>query len=233
MKQNHPKGINAKRAAVIFFGILLIGAVIMLVAEFLDRLIVPMNEEVVATREVMEMDATRTKLMDDIRFNAEQGEGKLALIFFHGKQENRVTNYGEMDKHDAAINQAIASITPLHTGADEKVVLSQLVALRESYRNNLLQAVDALELNDREQAQTIFSTLLLGNLRDMKTLVAQLVKGHQDSMSARQTEMLARKIAAEATLSRSRAVIIGVGLAAAIIILLLGLVLMRRISTPD
>ena len=231
MNQNSTKGINAKRATVIFFVVLLIGAVAMIATEFLGRLSVAASEEIAATGKQREIDAARVTLTDDIHLHTEQSEGNLALIFFHGKQQDRVTGYAQMDKHDAAINQAIASLGPLLADATEKAALTKLVALRESYRNNLLEAMDALELNDKEKAQTIFSTKLLGNLGEMKMLVKQLAKANQDSLSARQAQALAQKNAAEADQSRSRAVIIGLGLAAAIIILWLGRVLVGRIST--
>lgn len=232
MNQQHSMRINTKRAVVYLLAALYVGVIIFVVAERLDRLTSPYNEVHAATRQVTELDATRTKLTNDIRLHSEQSEGKLALIFLHGDKNKRVSDYGEMDKHNAAIDQAIAAFSPMLTNADEKEMLSRLVALRGTYRDNLHQAVDALELNDRENAQAIFSTSILNNLHDLQGLIAQLVKGERDSKAARQKEMLERNIQAEASLSRSRAITIGLGLGAAMIGLLLGIMLTRRVAAP-
>jgi hypothetical protein len=218
---------NVQQIAAFALVLLFMGAVIVIVADKLDRLTVAANEVVAAAREVNERDDTRAMLANDIRFHAEHGAGQLALLFVQKEKEQRVSIYGEMDKHSAAIDQAIAQITPLLSGADERKELSRLVKLRETFRDNLQETVDALELGDREKAETLLTTTTRDNLHELRSLVAQLVKGQLVSNAAEKNVARQRKIEAEAVLSQSRIVVIGLGLGAAMIGLLLGMILVK------
>ena len=232
MNPQAPKRIAIKQTSVVVVVAIIIGIIFLLVTQRLAKLAVPVSEVIAATHKMNEMDATLVTFTNDLRMHGEQSEGELALVFLHGKQEKRVLNYAEMDKHDAAITQAIAQITPLLTSPSEKEALSKLVTSRSTYRDNLFQTMDALELGNRAKAETLFSTLLLENLHELQGLVAKLVIVQQDAMSARHKEMLERKDNAEVTFSRSRVISIGLGLGAALVVLLPGLLLTRRMATP-
>lgn len=226
------KQFKVRQAAAFALILLFIGAVVMIVADRLERLTVAKNEVVAAAREVSERDDMRAMLANDIRFHAEHGAGQLALLFVQKEKEQRVAVYGEMDKHSAAIDQAIARITPLLTGADEKEELSHLVKLREIFRDNLQETVDALELGDREKAESLLATSTRDNLQELRSIVAQLVKGQLVSGAAEKKEAQERKIEAEAALSHSRIVAIGLGLGVAMIGLLLGMILAKAPARP-
>lgn len=232
MNQSYWMSPKTQRAATFALVALFMAAIFMLVNERLNRLNVEMNDQVAAARVMSETDASRATLANDIRFHADQSESQLALLFFTGEKEKRVSVYGEMDKHNAALDVTISRITPLLATEDDKKLLSGLVKLRESFRNNLQETVDALELNDREKAMTLLSGSTQENLQEMRSLVIQLVKGQRDYTSDQKKEVSNLKEEAEATLSRSRAILIGLGLGAAMIGLLLGMLLTRRVAAP-
>ena len=218
---------NVQQIAAFALVLLFIGAVSMIVVDRLDRLTVAAKEVVAAAREVNERDDARAMLANDIRFHAEHGAAQLALLFVQKEKEQRVSIYGEMDKHSAALDQAIARITPLFSSAEEKEELFHLVKLRETFRDNLQETVDALELGDREKAETLLATATRDNLQELRNIVAQLVKGQLDTIAADTKVTRQRKSEAEAVLSQSRIVIVGLGLGVAMIGLLLGLILIK------
>lgn len=226
MTQQDAKGNNAKRIAILFIVAVLIGVVFLFANKSLNSLSDQSSTQSVAAREIMEQDAARSALLGTIQDNAEQGEANLAFLFFHAKQEDRISNYKEMDKHDNAINKSIDNLSPLITKQEEKDVLSQMVTLRQTYRENLLDAVGSLESGDREDAENIFSQSLLSNLQELKALTAKLVRGVEEATNARNAASKAEK-------SRTKSIIIGLGVAASIIILLLGIVLLRRIAKSE
>lgn len=228
MRKSNAIYLNPRRAAVLALIALLLGAIYLLVAERLDRLDASMNEVAQAAGAVIQENAAREMLANEIRLNAEQSEGKLALLFFIGKKENRIPVYGEMDRHNAAFDQALARITPLLTSTVEKQILTRLLVLRQTFRDNMQETVDALELDDREKAETLLSTVTRDNLHELRELVARLINEQRNSISARQKAVLEEKSATDAALSQDRAIAIGSGLAAAAVILLLGMLLLGR-----
>lgn len=232
MHKSCSKRLISWRAAIWALLILLMGAIYMVVNERLASLDATMSAAAAATSEATQMNATREMLAHEIRLNAEQSEGKLALLFFIGKKENRIPVYGEMDRHNAALDQALARIRPLLTSTGEKKMLASLLALRETFRDNMQETVDALELNDREKAEALLSTTTRKNLQEIRSLIEHLVKEQQEAIAARQREVLEKKTETDAALSRSRAIIIGLGLGAAAVVLLLSLLLARKVAAP-
>ena len=127
---------------------------------------------------------------------------------------------------------SIRRIRPLLTSTDEKKMLANLLALRETFRDNMQETVDALELNQREKAEALLSTTTRKNLQEIRSLIEHLVNEQQEVIAARQREVLENKAETDATLSRSRAIIIGSGLGAAAVVLLLSLLLARKVAAP-
>ena len=106
------------RLAVGYAVILLFLAAVVVVAVYrLDRM-------AATTRDVIEGDAARAALANAVNLHAESSAGRLALLFILQEKEQRVAVYGEMDSHNAAIDQAIERLTPLLTKPDEKAALA-------------------------------------------------------------------------------------------------------------
>lgn len=222
------KHFNTQRVAAFTLVVLCIAAIYMVAAERLAMLDATLNEVSMESSEVIKKDAEREMLANNIRLHAEQSEGKLALLFFVEKKESRIPVYGEMDKYNAALDQDIARITPLLTSPEEKKLLSRLLALRITFRDNMQETVDALELNDREKAETLLSTSTRDNLKEIRSLVEQLAIEQQNLIAAREKALFERKSKTNADLSRSRDIVIGLGLGATMVVLFLGLMLTRR-----
>ena len=207
------------RLAVGYAVILLFLASVVLVAVYrLDRL-------ANTTREVIEGDAARASLANAINLHAESSAGRLALLFVLQEKEQRVAVYGEMDSHNAAIDQAIEHITPLLIKPDEKAVLARVIALRETYREKFHDAIEALELNDRDAAEKIMVTFTRIALRDLLNETSRLAESQQVSMLARQQE-------ATANMTRSKFIVFGLGMAALLAGLLLAVILTKGITGP-
>ena len=177
------------------------------------------------TREVIEGDAARATLANAINLHAESSAGRLALLFILQKKEQRVLVYGEMDSHNAAIDQAIKSLTPLLTNAADKTTLLQIIALRETYREKFQSAVDALELNDRENAEEKMTNSTRVALHELLSEVSKLALEQQASMQTRQQ-------AAAKDMAQARLLVIGLGIVALLVSLLLAVVLTRGIAYP-
>lgn len=223
------KRFNHQRAAIGIVAMLLLAAIYVIVTDRLGKLDAARHEVEIASSQMEMMNATRENLANEISLNAEQSEGKLALLFFMGKKESRIPVYGEMDKHNAALDLALKRITPLLTRTEQKIMLSRLEASRETFRDNMQETVNALELNDREKAETLLSTSIRENLQEIRGLIKQLIKEQQSIIADQQREALEQKNEAEAALSRSRQIFIVLGSVSGIIVVLLGLVLSRRV----
>lgn len=177
------------------------------------------------TREVIEGDAARAMLAHAINLHAESSAGRLALLFILREKEQRVTVYGEMDRHNAAIDRAIADLTPLLTKPEEKEALGRISALRESYREKFQNAIEALELNERESAEKIMAASTRIALHALLSEVSKLAEGQQISMAARQQE------AAEG-MARAKLIVLGLGALALLVGALLAVILTGGIARP-
>ncbi len=212
---------------------LFVGAIYMIATEQINKLTADMSVKTAATDEMTKRDAARSTLANDIRFHAEQSEGQLALLFFISEKEKRIPVYQKMDTHKAALDQAIEHITPLITGADEKEALTRLVKMREVFRDNLQETVDALELDDREKATKLLSTATQDNLKEIRGLVEHLIKEQRVAISAGEQDVKDRNAEAESALVRSKNIVIASSLGAATVGVLLGLLLMRNTARPE
>jgi methyl-accepting chemotaxis protein len=207
------------RLAVGYAVILLFLAAVVMVAVYrLDRM-------AATTRDVIEGDAARAALANAINLHAESGAGRLALLFILQEKEQRVAVYGEMDSHNAAIDQAIERLTPLLTKPDEKAALARVISLRETYREKFHDAIEALELNDRDAAEGIMITSTRAALHDLLDETSKLAESQQVSMLARQQE-------ATDSMTRSKFIVFVLGMAALLAGLLLAVILTKGITGP-
>jgi len=198
--------------------LLFLASVVMVAVYRLDQM-------TATTRDLVEGDAVRATLASKINLHAESSAGRLALLFILQEKEQRIAIYGEMDGHNAAIDQAITKITPLLTKPDEKAILARIIALRETYRENFHNAIEALELNDREYAERIMVTSTRIALNDLLDETSRLADSQQASMLVRQKD-------ATASMKRSKYIVFGLGMAALLAGLLLAVILTRGIAGP-
>lgn len=198
--------------------LLFLAAVVMVAVYRLDQL-------AATTRDVIEGDAARATLANAINLHAESSAGRLALLFILQEKEKRVAVYREMDGHNAAIDQAIERITPLLAKPNEKAALASVITLRETYREKFHDAIEALELNDRDAAERIMVTSTRIALNDLLVETSRLAEGQQQSMLARQKE-------ATVSMTRSKYLVIGLGMAALLAGLLLAVILTKGIAGP-
>jgi len=198
--------------------LLFLASVVMVAVYRLDK----MTE---TTRDLVEGDAVRAALANAINLHAESSAGRLALLFILQEKEQRVEIYGEMDGHNAAIDKAIANITPLLTKPEEKAALSRLMGLREKYREKFHDAIEALELNDPEYAEQIMVTSTRIALNDLLAETSRLAESQQASMLVRQKD-------ATDSMKRSKYIVFGLGMAALLAGLMLAVVLTKGIAGP-
>ena len=130
-----------------------------------------------------------------------------------------------MDSHNAAIDQAIERLTPLLTKPDEKAALARVISLRETYREKFHDAIEALELNDRDAAEGIMITSTRAALHDLLDETSKLAESQQVSMLARQQE-------ATDSMTRSKFIVFVLGMAALLAGLLLAVILTKGITGP-
>ncbi len=211
-------GIGIRLALGFAMVLLFLAAVVVVAVNRLDQL-------TTTTGEVIEGDAARATLANAINLHAESSAGRLALLFILQEKEQRVTVYAEMDSHNAAIDQAINSITPLLTSSNEKAALSRVIALRETYREKFHAAVEALELNDKAAAEKVMATSTRVALHELLAEVSKLADGQQASMQLKQKEAMD-------TMIRAKFIVIGLGIVAIIVGLLLAFLLTKGISVP-
>lgn len=199
-------------------------AVLLLLAAVLLVSVERINSLTATTQEVIQGDAARAALANEINLHAESSAGRLALLFVVQQQEQRVNLYRELDMHNAAIDQAIERIVPLLVKPEEKAALARITELRETYRDSFQEAIEALELNDREGAEELMATSTRDALRALLSEVSQLAGRQQMSMQAKQQE-------SNASMQRSMWIVMMLGLAALLSGALLAVVMTRGIAS--
>lgn len=198
--------------------LLFLAAVVIVAVDRLDHL-------AETTRAVVEGDAARATLANDINLHAESAAGRLLLLFILKEKSERSAIYGEIDKHNAAIDEAMAHLSKLLTQPDEKVALARVVTLRNIYHDQFSNTVDAIEADDMATAERLMTGSTRAALNDLLTETSHLAKAQQDSMNARQKE-------ATATMMRSRYLVIALGIGALFVGMVLAAILTRGIALP-
>lgn len=228
MKRTIDPPRNNRLAALVAVAALLLAGLYWAVSIRLDRLDAAMRSQQSAANELIQRYASREQLANDIRLHAEQSEGKLSLIFFIASKERRMPIYGEMDGYNAMVDRSLERLAPLLQSTEERQLLARLQAVRNVFRDNMQETVDALELNDRTRAEALLTTIARDNLQEIRSLVDRLASLQQSALSALQKDVVERENETGSALLRSRAVTIGLGLAAAFFVLILGGLLGRR-----
>ena len=214
---NHLR-IGTRIAAGYAVVLLFLASVVMVATLQLDQL-------AATTREVIEGDVARATLANAINLHAESSAGRLALLFILKERAQRVAVYGEMDSHIAAIDQAIEQLTPLLVKPDEKLALVRVKSLRETYRVKFHDAIEALELNDRDGAEEIMVTSTRAALHDLLAETSRLAKSQLVSMLDRQKEVAV-------SMAGSKFIVFGLGMAALLAGLVLARILTKGIAGP-
>lgn len=198
--------------------LLFLAAVVVVAVDKLDQL-------AETTRAVVEGDAVRATLANDINLHAESAAGRLLLLFILKEKSQRSAIYGEIDKHNAAIDESVAQLSKLLTHPDEKAALARVITLRNTYHDRFFNTVDAIEADDMTTAERLMTGSTRVALNDLLAETSHLAKAQQDSMNARQKE-------ASATMMRSRYLVIALGLGALLVGMVLAAILTRGIALP-
>jgi methyl-accepting chemotaxis protein len=105
------------------------------------------------TRRVIEGNAARAQLAQAIHGQAEAAAGRLLLLFLFEARDIRVGLYGEIDRLNNGIDEAMTTLEN-HLKADggDLATLASLKTRREEYRKQFFATVEAIEAGERGEA---------------------------------------------------------------------------------
>lgn len=178
-----------------------------------------------SSREIIEGDAARANLAGRINMHAESAAGRLALLFVLEDRDQRVATYKEIDEHNSRLTQTVELLKPLMTTANDAAALSRVNALRIAYDTEFTATVESLEGADRAEAAARMAGKTRSSLNALLRETATLAQAQQDSMQARQAEAVRSAEAAKWQ-------IVGLGIGALIIGLIMAVRITASITRP-
>lgn len=178
-----------------------------------------------SSREIIEGDAARANLAGRINMHAESAAGRLALLFVLEDRDQRVATYKEIDEHNARLTESVAALKPLMTAPGDESALARVSLLRSAYDTEFTATVEAIESGDRLDAAARMAGKTRTSLNTLLAETATLAQAQQDSMQARQMD-------AVRSAESAKRQIIGLGLGALIVGLIMALRITASITGP-
>ncbi len=201
------------------------GIVLLFLAAVVGVAVDRLDQLAETTRAVVEGDAARALLAEDVNLHAESAAGRLLLLFILKEREQRAATYAEIDSHNKAIDEALAELGKRFSSTQDQAALAKLVTLRDSYHDDFFNTVDAIEGGQRQMAEELMTGPTRQSLNRLLSATTQLATTEQAAMAAHQQQ-------ASNTMQRSCQLVIAIGLAALFAGITLASVLTRGISQP-
>lgn len=138
-------------------------------------------------KEVVEGDAYRAELANEINIQAESVAGRLLLLFIIEDRQQRTVIYNEIDNKNKKIDAAIEKITPLMISNADQNSLQKLIVLRAQYHEQFFATIDAIEFGEENEARDLMAEKTSPALQALLAETTQMKQRQQTSMKARQT----------------------------------------------
>jgi methyl-accepting chemotaxis protein len=176
-------------------------------------------------RGIVDENAALVELTGELNVNAESLASRLLLLFVLEERNARVAIYKEIDERNKRLDDNLAVMASLVQTPKDKSIIEDLQAQRKVYQAALQSTVEALEFGELDDAKQ----LMAGTTRDeLSTFLSQtqaLAEDQRNMMQARQ-----QKVLSESELAIW--LIVGVGILAIIIGIVMSVLITRSIVNP-
>jgi methyl-accepting chemotaxis protein len=176
-------------------------------------------------RGIVDENAALVELTGELNVNAESLASRLLLLFVLEERDARVAIYKEIDARNKNLDNNLEVMAGLVQSAKEKSIVEGLQAQRIVYQAALQSTVEALEFGELEDAKK----LMAGSTRDeLQTFLKQthvLAEYERGMMQVRQKEVLSES-------ELAIWLIVGVGILAILIGLVMSVLITRSIVNP-
>lgn len=176
-------------------------------------------------RGIVDENAALVELTGELNVNAESLASRLLLLFVLEERDARVAIYKEIDARNKNLDNNLEVMAGLVQSAKEKSIVEGLQAQRIVYQAALQSTVEALEFGELEDAKK----LMAGSTRDeLQTFLKQthvLAEYERGMMQIRQKEVLSES-------ELAIWLIVGVGILAILIGLVMSVLITRSIVNP-
>lgn len=176
-------------------------------------------------KEVVEGDAYRAELANEINIQAESVAGQLLLLFIIEERQQRTVIYNEIDIKNKKIDAAIEQIKPLMVSNADQNSLQKLITLRAQYHEQFFATVDAIEFGEENEANDLMTNKTRPALQALLTETTQMKQRQQTSMKARQTATVDRT-------NESLLLILMLGISTLVIGMIMASTIIKSIMTP-
>ena len=176
-------------------------------------------------KEVVEGDAYRAELANEINIQAESVAGQLLLLFIIEDRQQRTVIYNQIDKKNKQIDNAIEQITPLMISNADQSSLQKLIVLRAQYHKQFFATVDAIEFGEENEANDLMVKKTHPALQALLSETTEMKQRQQTSMKDRQTATVDMT-------NESLLFILALGVSTLIIGMVMASTIIKSIMTP-
>jgi len=176
-------------------------------------------------KEVVEGDAYRAELANEINIQAESVAGQLLLLFIIEDRQQRTVIYNQIDKKNKQIDDAIEQITPLMISNADQSSLQKLIVLRAQYHKQFFATVDAIEFGEENEANDLMVKKTHPALQALLSETTEMKQRQQTSMKDRQTATVDMT-------NESLLFILALGVSTLIIGMVMASTIIKSIMTP-
>ena len=176
-------------------------------------------------RGIVDENAALVELTGKLNVNAESLASRLLLLFVLEDRDARVAIYKEIDARNKNLDDNLETMASLVQTAKDKSIIEDLQAQRKVYQGALQSTVEALEFGELEDAKKLMAGSTRDELQIFLKQTHALAEDQRNMMQARQQEVLT---ASEMAIW----LIVGVGILAILIGLVMSVLITRSIVNP-
>ena len=177
------------------------------------------------TKDIVERDWPSASAAETIDSAAREDARRTLALFIVTDRTLRAKSYERIDLDKKAIDGALATLDKLATTADGKALLARIQAARATYSASFLKVADLVESDERDKASALMNSETFPALDALLDLTASMVQQQRSDIESGGKQ-------AVDNISFSRNMMIGMGVAALLVSLLLAYAITASITGP-
>lgn len=175
--------------------------------------------------EIVDENAALVELTGELNVNAESLASNLLLLFVLKEREDRINIYKTIDGLNKEMDQSLEAMLALVTSDKDKRAIENLKKQRAVYQEARQATLEAIEFGEEEEAKKLMAGRTQDELKNFLAQTSAMAEEQRSMMQTRQQTIISESYSA--TL-----MIIGVGVLALVVGLIMSQLITRSIVTP-
>lgn len=175
--------------------------------------------------EIVDENAALVELTGELNVNAESLASNLLLLFVLKEREDRINIYKTIDGLNKEMDQSLEAMLALVTSDKDKRAIENLKKQRAVYQEARQATLEAIEFGEEEEAKKLMAGRTQDELKNFLAQTSAMAEEQRSMMQTRQQTIISDSYSA--TL-----MIIGVGVLALVVGLIMSQLITRSIVTP-